>query len=244
MTTSATARGRLTRWRWLPVTVIAAITLSACGSNSTNSGDTDAKNITFWLSASAAQAQGYHDLAKEFLAKEGVTVEIVNIPNSGYQDKLRQAARPTPARRGQRARAGHDLGQPAAGPGLNRQRTGQQHQEEPDHGREGRQGSRHPLGPDRGGPVHQQEPVRQGRRQHPHRPDENLDVGRVHRGGRQGPLRDRSNLTSSTTAPPPASGPSSTTTAARDSSSGPTASTPPTPRPPRRCRSSRPSTTT
>ncbi len=93
MTTSATARRRLTRWRWLPVSVIAAIALSACGSNSTtDSGSTDAKNITFWLSASTAQAQGYHDLAKEFLAKEGVTVEIVNIPNSGYQDKLRQAA--------------------------------------------------------------------------------------------------------------------------------------------------------
>src|SRR5687767_3172438 len=92
MTTSATPRRRLTRWRWLPVSIVAAIALSVCGSNSDNSGSSGAKNITFWLSASQAQAQGYYDLAKEFQAKEGVTVEIVNVPYSGYQDKLRQAA--------------------------------------------------------------------------------------------------------------------------------------------------------
>ncbi|MFB9623386.1 extracellular solute-binding protein [Nonomuraea helvata] len=98
MTTSATARTRLTRWRWLPVAVAVAIALTGCGSSSDGSsggssgGDSGAKSITFWLSASAAQAQGYHDLAKEFQAKEGVTVEIVNVPYDGYQDKLRQAA--------------------------------------------------------------------------------------------------------------------------------------------------------
>jgi alpha-1,4-digalacturonate transport system substrate-binding protein len=73
------------------VSVIAAIALTACGS-SPSSTSTDAKSITFWLSASTAQAEGYYTLAKDFQAKEGVTVEIVNIPNSGYQDKLRQAA--------------------------------------------------------------------------------------------------------------------------------------------------------
>jgi alpha-1,4-digalacturonate transport system substrate-binding protein len=72
------------------VSLIAVIALAACGSSPSTS--TDAKSITFWLSASTAQAEGYYTLAKEFLAKEGVTVEIVNIPNSGYQDKLRQAA--------------------------------------------------------------------------------------------------------------------------------------------------------
>lgn len=94
MTTSATTRGRLMRWRWLPVTVAAALALTACGSGSggDSGGGSGAKSITFWLSASAAQAQGYHDLAKEFEAKEGVKVEIVNVPYDGYQDKLRQAA--------------------------------------------------------------------------------------------------------------------------------------------------------
>ncbi|MGP3965044.1 ABC transporter substrate-binding protein [Nonomuraea sp. 3N208] len=94
MTTSATARRRLMRWRWLPVTVAAAMALTACGSSSDagSGGDSGAKSITFWLSASSAQAQGYHDLAKEFETKEGVKVEIVNVPYDGYQDKLRQAA--------------------------------------------------------------------------------------------------------------------------------------------------------
>ena len=94
MTTSTAVRGRRTGWRWLAVGVAAAIGLSACGSNSgSGSGSgSDAKSITFWLSASQAQAQGYYDLAKEFEAKEGIKVEIVNVPYDGYQDKLRQAA--------------------------------------------------------------------------------------------------------------------------------------------------------
>src|SRR5690349_17592796 len=88
MAISATVRrGRL---RWLSVGVIAALTLSACGS-----GDSDdsasVKNITFWYSTSA-QDQGYTDLAKDFQAKTGISVEIVNVPNDGYQDKLKQAA--------------------------------------------------------------------------------------------------------------------------------------------------------
>ncbi|MFG6201554.1 extracellular solute-binding protein [Nonomuraea sp. JJY05] len=94
MTTSVTTRNRLTRWRRLPVAVAVALALTACGSSSggDSGGGSGAKSITFWLSASAAQAQGYLDLAKEFEAKEGVKVEIVNVPYDGYQDKLRQAA--------------------------------------------------------------------------------------------------------------------------------------------------------
>ncbi|WP_432542280.1 extracellular solute-binding protein [Kineococcus sp. SYSU DK002] len=66
-------------------------TLSACGGDSaTGGGNADA--ITFWLSASEAQAKGYYDLADAFEAAEGITVEIVNVPYEGYQTKLRQAA--------------------------------------------------------------------------------------------------------------------------------------------------------
>ncbi|WP_218577175.1 ABC transporter substrate-binding protein [Phytohabitans rumicis] len=77
----------------MPVVVVAAVALTACGSSddSGDSGSTDAKKITFWLSTSA-QIQGYTDLAKEFEAKEGIAVEIVNQPYDGYQDKLRQSA--------------------------------------------------------------------------------------------------------------------------------------------------------
>lgn len=88
MAISATVRRG--RWRWLSAAVVATITLSACGSGSDDSSG-GAKSITFWFSTSA-QAQGYYDLAKEFQAKEGVAVEIVNVPYDGYQDKLRQAA--------------------------------------------------------------------------------------------------------------------------------------------------------
>ncbi len=80
-------------WRWLPVVVATAVALAACGSGSDSgdSGSGGAKKITFWLST-AAQIQGYTDLAKEFEAKEGVKVEVVNQPYDGYQDKLRQSA--------------------------------------------------------------------------------------------------------------------------------------------------------
>src|SRR3954471_4803073 len=85
--------GSLQRWRWLAAGVVIATALTACGSGS-GSGDSSgdgAKKITFWLST-AAQIQGYTDLAKEFQAKEGITVEVVNQPYDGYQDKLRQSA--------------------------------------------------------------------------------------------------------------------------------------------------------
>lgn len=87
MGTSATVRRG--RRRWLAVAVVATLTLGACGSGS--SGGSDPKKITFWFSTSA-QAQGYYDLAKDFQAKEGIAVEIVNVPYDGFQDKLRQAA--------------------------------------------------------------------------------------------------------------------------------------------------------
>lgn len=89
MTNSATVRRGLRRWRWLSTGLVVTLALAGCGSSSDDS--TDAKKITFWFSTSA-QDQGYTDLAKEFQAKEGVEVEIVNIPNDGYQDKLKQAA--------------------------------------------------------------------------------------------------------------------------------------------------------
>lgn len=83
----------LRRWRWLPVVVATAAVLTACGSGSDDdsSSSGDAKKITFWLST-AAQIQGYTDLANEFKAKEGIEVEVVNQPYDGYQDKLRQSA--------------------------------------------------------------------------------------------------------------------------------------------------------
>ncbi|HWS34244.1 MAG TPA: extracellular solute-binding protein [Actinoplanes sp.] len=85
---SAFARkGRLST---LAVGVVATLALSACGSGS-DSGDGDVKSITFWYSTNA-QDKGYTDLAAEFEAKEGIKVEIVNIPNDGYKDKLKQAA--------------------------------------------------------------------------------------------------------------------------------------------------------
>ncbi|GAA1676211.1 hypothetical protein GCM10009745_19280 [Kribbella yunnanensis] len=83
--------GSLRRWRWLAAGMATAAVLTACGSGSGDSGSGDAKKITFWLST-AAQIQGYTDLAKEFQAKEGITVEVVNQPYDGYQDKLRQSA--------------------------------------------------------------------------------------------------------------------------------------------------------
>jgi alpha-1,4-digalacturonate transport system substrate-binding protein len=92
--TSSTGNGaRLPQWRPLAIGIVAAIALSACGSGSSDSGgDSGTKSITFWLSASDAQAAGYKELAKDFQAKEGISVEIVNIPYDGYKPKLKSAA--------------------------------------------------------------------------------------------------------------------------------------------------------
>lgn len=89
MKNSSTVAGGLRRWRWLPIGLAAALAVTACGSGS--GGDSEVKKITFWLSTSA-QLDGYTDLAKQFEAKEGVAVELVNVPYDAYQDKLRQAA--------------------------------------------------------------------------------------------------------------------------------------------------------
>jgi alpha-1,4-digalacturonate transport system substrate-binding protein len=78
-------------WRLLSVGVAAALTLGACSSGSSSGDSSSVKKITFWYSTSA-QDKGYTELAKDFQAKTGITVDIVNIPNDGYQDKLKQAA--------------------------------------------------------------------------------------------------------------------------------------------------------
>ncbi len=78
------------RPRWLAAGAVAVLALGACSSGS-GGGSGDPGTITFWYSTSA-QDQGYADLAKDFQAKEGIKVEIVNVPNDGYQDKLKQAA--------------------------------------------------------------------------------------------------------------------------------------------------------
>ena len=93
MNTSRTVTRGFRRWRWLPVGLVAALAITACGDSSTDNsgGGSDVKKITFWLSTSA-QLNGYTDLAKAFEAKTGIAVELVNVPYDGYQDKLRQAA--------------------------------------------------------------------------------------------------------------------------------------------------------
>jgi alpha-1,4-digalacturonate transport system substrate-binding protein len=89
MANSATVRRG--RWRWLSVGVIAALTVSACSSGGDSGDKSSVKSITWWYSTSA-QDQGYTELAKDFQAKTGISVEIVNVPYDGYQDKLKQAA--------------------------------------------------------------------------------------------------------------------------------------------------------
>ncbi|HKT00261.1 MAG TPA: extracellular solute-binding protein [Rugosimonospora sp.] len=91
MSTSRTAARAWRRWRWLPVGIVAVLAVAACSSSSGGGSGSQVKKITFWLSTSA-QLTGYTDLAKAFQAKTGVSVEIVNVPYDGYQDKLRQAA--------------------------------------------------------------------------------------------------------------------------------------------------------
>jgi alpha-1,4-digalacturonate transport system substrate-binding protein len=93
MTTSTGNGARLPQWRRLAIGITAAVALSACGSGSSDSGgEAGTKSITFWLSASEAQAAGYYDLAKDFQTKEGVAVEIVNVPYDAFKSKLKAAA--------------------------------------------------------------------------------------------------------------------------------------------------------
>ena len=84
---------RSSLWRMAILAIAGALVLAGCGSGSSGSGSSSsAKTITFWLSASDAQAAGYYDLAKDFKAKTGISVKIVNVPYDAYQTKLRQAA--------------------------------------------------------------------------------------------------------------------------------------------------------
>src|SRR4051794_29682976 len=93
MKTSRDIGIRLPQWRRLAIGITAALALAACGSGSSGSGGGSApKSITFWLSASDAQAAGYYALAKDFQAKEGISVQIVNVPYDGYTAKLTQSA--------------------------------------------------------------------------------------------------------------------------------------------------------
>jgi alpha-1,4-digalacturonate transport system substrate-binding protein len=78
-------------WRMAILAIAGALVLAGCGSGSSGSSSS-AKTMTFWLSASDAQAAGYYDLAKAFKAKTGISVKIVNVPYDAYQTKLRQAA--------------------------------------------------------------------------------------------------------------------------------------------------------
>ena len=70
---------------------VAAVVLAGCSSGGSGSSS-DTKKLTLWLSASAAQQAGYNQLAKEYKKKTGISVNIVNIPYSGYATKLRDAA--------------------------------------------------------------------------------------------------------------------------------------------------------
>lgn len=73
--------------------VAASLLLAGCSSGSpSNSGGDAPKKLTFWLSVSAAQQKGYDQLAKQYKKKTGISIDIVNVPYSGYQTKLHDAA--------------------------------------------------------------------------------------------------------------------------------------------------------
>ncbi|GAB3391668.1 sugar ABC transporter substrate-binding protein [Humibacter soli] len=70
----------------------AALVLAGCSSSGASSSSSDTKQLTLWLSSSAAQQAGYDQLVKQYKKDTGVTVKIVNIPYSGYSTKLHDAA--------------------------------------------------------------------------------------------------------------------------------------------------------
>ena len=235
MTTSTAVRRRLIRWRWLAVGVVAAVGLTACGSGS--SGDSDAKDHVLALDCGADPG----------LLRPGQGVR----GQGGRQGRDRQhphrrlpgqaapgRAGQLPARRGQRALAGHHLDQPA--PGHRRDPNDPANKINKDTAdRAGRQGPHHPLRPHRGRAVRQQEPVRQGQGQVPADPTRPGPGTSSWPPPRRSAPRRAPSTTWSMTNRPRASGPSSTTTEARASSSARTTSSPPPTTPPcRRCRSS------
>ncbi|HEV7184783.1 MAG TPA: extracellular solute-binding protein [Leifsonia sp.] len=78
----------------LAVVSATALALAGCSSagSSSSSGSSSTKELTLWLSSSAAQQAGYDQLVSQYKKATGVTVKIVNIPYSGYTTKLHEAA--------------------------------------------------------------------------------------------------------------------------------------------------------
>lgn len=93
MTLISRLRGASLRRRSLAVAAVAtAAALALAGCSSGGGSTDDAKKLTLWLSASAAQQKGFDQLASDYKKKTGVSIEIVNIPYSGYATKLHNAA--------------------------------------------------------------------------------------------------------------------------------------------------------
>lgn len=73
------------------VIAAAAVALTGCSAGGDSSGG-DVKKLTLWLSSSAAQQKGFDQLSADYKKKTGITVDVVNIPYSGYATKLHNAA--------------------------------------------------------------------------------------------------------------------------------------------------------
>ncbi|GAA1438993.1 extracellular solute-binding protein [Leifsonia poae] len=84
--------GRTHRRRLLAAAaIVTAAGLALAGCSASGSGD-DVKKLTLWISASAAQQKGFDQLAAAYKTKTGTSVDVVNIPYSGYSTKLHNAA--------------------------------------------------------------------------------------------------------------------------------------------------------
>lgn len=94
MTLTSRFRSISRRRRLLAATGVlaaAAVALAGCSSGGSDSGG-DVKKLTLWLSSSAAQQKGFDQLSADYKKKTGITVDVVNIPYSGYATKLHNAA--------------------------------------------------------------------------------------------------------------------------------------------------------
>ena len=67
-----------------------ALALTGCSAGGGSTGDV--KKLTLWLSSSAAQQKGFDQLSADYKKKTGISVDVVNIPYSGYAAKLHNAA--------------------------------------------------------------------------------------------------------------------------------------------------------
>ncbi|MDO5285611.1 MAG: extracellular solute-binding protein [Actinomycetia bacterium] len=67
------------------------LTMAGC-SNGTSSGGADSKPLQLYLSGDANQGGGYAKMAAKYKEQTGVTVEIVDIPNSDIKTKVKNAA--------------------------------------------------------------------------------------------------------------------------------------------------------